>query len=42
MTKEQQKLVEDNHNLIYLYLKNSNLPVDDYYGIASIGLCNNC
>ena len=40
MTKEQQKLVEDNHNLIYLYLKNSNLPVDDYYDLAAIGLCN--
>lgn len=40
MTDEQKKLVEGNHNLIYWYLKNHGLSVDEYYGAAAIGLCN--
>lgn len=42
LTKEQQKLVEDNHNLIYSYLHKRHLPVDstsDFYGDAALGLC---
>lgn len=38
----QRKLVEDNHNLIYSYLKKHNLSlnaVEDWYGTAAIGLC---
>lgn len=38
----QRKLVEDNHNLIYSYLKVHNLSMDaveDWYGTAAIGLC---
>lgn len=38
----QRKLVEDNHNLIYSYLKSHNLSlnaVEDWYGTAAIGLC---
>ena len=39
MTKEQQKLIEDNHNLIYGVLKEYNLDREDWYDIAAIGLC---
>ena len=37
MTKEAQRLVEDNHNLIYKFLRNHNLE-DDWYDVAAIGL----
>lgn len=39
LTKEQEVLVEDNHNLIYGYLHKNNLRFDDYYDVAAIGLC---
>lgn len=39
LNNEQRKLVEDNHNLIYQYLIDNNLPQDEYYDIAAIGLC---
>ena len=42
LTKEQQQLVEDNHNLIYSYLNKRHLPIDstfDFYGDAALGLC---
>lgn len=39
MTKEQQKLVEDNHNVIYSFLNKYNLSHDDWYDLAAIGLC---
>ena len=39
LTKEQQNLVENNHNLIYGYLHKNNLNFDDYYDIVAIGLC---
>lgn len=39
LTQEQQKLVEDNHNLIYSILRKMNLSDDEFYGIAAIGLC---
>ena len=42
LTKEQRKLVEDNHNLIWFTLKTMNLKEDDMidsYGAASFGLC---
>lgn len=38
----QRKLVEDNHNLIYSFLRSRNLSLDaveDWYGTAAIGLC---
>ena len=38
MTRESQRLVEDNHNLIYKFLRNHNLE-DDWYDVAAIGLC---
>lgn len=39
LNDEQRKLVADNHNLIYQYLIDNNLPQDEYYDIAAIGLC---
>lgn len=39
LTKEQQNLVELNHNLIYKFAKKRNVIVDDYYDILAIGLC---
>lgn len=39
MTKEQEQLVTNNHNLIYFIIKRLNLSIDEYYDIAAIGLC---
>lgn len=39
MTDEQRKLCEDNHNLIYHFLHKYNLPIDEWYDMAAIGLC---
>lgn len=42
LNEEQKKLVEENHNLIYSFLKYRNLSlnaVEDWYGTAAIGLC---
>lgn len=39
----QKKLVQDNHNLIYSFLKLHSLRLDaveDWYSAAAIGLCN--
>lgn len=40
MKEEAKKLAAENHNLIYGILNQKRLPVDDYYGIAAIGLVN--
>ena len=39
LTKEQQKLVLNNHNLIYKCLKKYNLSAEEYYDIAAYALC---
>lgn len=39
MTKEQQKLIEENHNVIYSVLNKLNVSVEDYYDIGAIGMC---
>lgn len=39
MTDEQKKLVEDNHSMIYLVIRDMGLPIEDNYGLAAIGLC---
>lgn len=39
MTDEQKKLVEDNHSLIYLVIRNMGLTIEDNYDLAAIGLC---
>lgn len=38
MQTEYQKLIEDNHNLIYSFLYTHHLS-EDFYGDAAIGLC---
>lgn len=39
LTPEQQKLAEDNHKLIYWFMKRHGLYDDEYYGIFAISLC---
>ena len=39
LTNAQQELAAANHNLIYAVLNKHNLPEEDYYDIAAIGLC---
>ena len=39
MTEEQERLVIDNHNLIYHFIHKFGVPIDEYYGICAIGLC---
>lgn len=38
MTERQKRLVEENHNLIYFCLKKHDLPENEFYDIAAIGL----
>lgn len=42
LNDKQRKLAEENHNLIYSFLKSRQLSLDaveDWYGTAAIGLC---
>ena len=39
MTEEQRRLAEENHNLIYGFLNQNKLDDDEFYDLASIGLC---
>ena len=39
MTEKQRKLVADNHNLIYSFLIEHGLDVEEFYDLAAIGLC---
>ena len=39
LTEEQKKLVEENHNLIYGFLRMKELEDDEYYDIVAYGLC---
>lgn len=42
LNEMQQRLVEENHNLIYSFLNSRSLSLDaieDWYGTAAIGLC---
>lgn len=39
LTPQQQKLVEDNHNLIYSLAYKKNINLDEFYGDLAIGLC---
>lgn len=40
LTLEQQKLVEENHNLIYWYIHMRHLDINEYYDVMAIELCN--
>lgn len=37
ITPEQEQLAQDNHPLIYSFLKKHNLPEDEFYDIVAIG-----
>lgn len=39
LTKEQQDLVADNHNLIYWYIQMKRLDVSEWYDLLAIELC---
>ena len=39
LSKEQQDLASDNHNLIYSFAKKMDLDIEEYYGLLAIGLC---
>lgn len=39
MTDKQRELAEQNHNLIYDFMRKRNLDEEEYYGIVAIGLC---
>ena len=42
LNKTQQRLVEDNHNLIYSFMNKNKLSFDaieDWYGTCAVGLC---
>lgn len=40
LTEEERKLVEDNHNLIYIVADCMEIDADEYYGLLAIGLCH--
>lgn len=40
LTEKEQKLVEDNHDLIYMMADCLELDIDEYYGLLAIGLCH--
>lgn len=39
LNEEQKKLVENNHGLIYKFLKIKNLEFEDFYDLFAIALC---
>jgi RNA polymerase sigma factor (sigma-70 family) len=39
LTTEQQKLVEQNHNLIYWYINMHHLEISEWYDLLAIELC---
>ena len=39
LTKEQQELIEDNHNLILGYCKSKGIDVSEYYDILALAIC---
>lgn len=40
LTYDEQKLVEDNHELIYLVADCMELDINEYYGLLAIALCH--
>lgn len=40
LNEHSKKLIKENHNLIYGFLRDYDLDIDEYYSIAAIGLCN--
>ena len=39
LNDKQQKLVENNHNLIYYYAHEHNISIDDHYDVLALALC---
>lgn len=39
LNNKQQKLVEDNHKLIYFFLNKHKLSIDKWYDVCAIALC---
>lgn len=39
LSEDHKRLVEENHKLIYDYLWRKKLSIEEYYGLAAIGLC---
>ena len=39
LTSTQQKMVEENHNLIYGMAHKYKINLDEYYDVLAIGLC---
>lgn len=39
LSETQKRLAEDNHNLIYTYIYNKKLDIDEWYDILAIGFC---
>ena len=39
LSQEQQKLVADNHNLIYSFARKHKIDVGEYYDVLALGLC---
>lgn len=37
LNEEERKFAEENHNLIYSFLNQYRLPVEEWYGIAALG-----
>lgn len=40
LTEEERKLVENNHDLIYMLADCLELDIDEYYGLLAISLCH--
>lgn len=40
LTREQQELVKENHNFIYHFIHKHHLPLEEYYDVLAISLCN--
>ncbi|SCG88004.1 RNA polymerase sigma factor%2C sigma-70 family [uncultured Clostridium sp.] len=39
LSPEQQKLVADNHNLIYSFARKYKIDIEEYYDVLALGLC---
>jgi len=39
LTDEQRVFAEENHRLIYSFLRKYHLPYEEWYGVAAIGFC---
>lgn len=40
LTDDERKLVEENHDLIYMVADCMDIDIDEYYGLLAIALCH--